>query len=278
MQIGFIGTGNMGSILIEAFIESGAVPPNRIIASNRTPEKLRSLVKKHPEINTGSNMVVANTADVLFLCTKPLEYRNVLDGIAPYITPEKLLLSITSSVGTRQLEAYTCAKVARVIPSITNTALSGASLITFGSRLHDRDREDLWALLSGISTPVEIEEQDTRISSDIVSCGPAFFSFLFQRFIESAVAETTITEEQATRLMTEMVIGMGRLLEDGRFSLPTLQAKVCVPGGVTGIGLHVLDRETRNVFTHLIEATHRKFDVDVLEVKELFADKKNSFH
>ncbi|MFT9848599.1 late competence protein ComER [Aneurinibacillus sp. REN35] len=278
MQIGFIGTGSMGTILIEAFIESGAVPPERIIASNRTPEKLRTLVKKHPGIDTGANMIVAKMADVLFLCTKPLEYRTVLDEIAPYLTPEKLVLSITSSVGIRQLEAHSHCKVARVIPSITNTALSGASLVTFGSRLHDKDRTMLLSLLSNISTPIEIEEEATRISSDIVSCGPAFFSFLLQRFIDSAAAETTITEKEATRLMTEMVIGMGRLLEDGRFSLPTLQAKVCVPGGVTGIGLHVLDRETRDVFTHLIEATHRKFDVDVLEVKESFADKKNSFH
>lgn len=278
MHIGFIGTGSMGTILIEAFIESGAVPPAHIIASNRTPEKLRALASKHTALRTGTNTVVAQEADVLFLCTKPLEYRTVLDEIQHDLTPDKLLLSVTSSVNVQQLEAYTPCKVARAIPSITNTALSGASLVTFGSRFHDADRTRLITLLSAISTPIEIEEQDTRISSDIVSCGPAFFSFLLQRFIDSAVAKTTLTEEQATKLITEMIIGLGRLLEDGRFSLPALQAKVCVPGGVTGIGLHVLDKETRDVFLHLIEATHRKFDVDVLEVKEMFADKKNSFH
>ncbi|MEZ2658824.1 late competence protein ComER [Aneurinibacillus aneurinilyticus] len=278
MIIGFIGAGSMGTILIEAFIESGTVPPAHIIVSNRSPEKTRTLARKNAGLVTGTNIDVAHAADVLFLCTKPLDYRTVLDEIQHCLTPDKLLLSITSSVGVQQLETYTPCKVARVIPSITNTALSGAALVTFGSRLCVTDRSELLTLLSAISVPIEIEEQNTRISSDIVSCGPAFFSFLLQRFIDSAVSETAITEEQATRLMTEMVVGLGRLLEDGRFSLPTLQARVCVPGGVTGIGLHVLDRETQHVFEHLIQATHRKFDVDILEVKEMFADKKNSFH
>jgi competence protein ComER len=278
MRIGFIGTGSMGTILIEAFIESGTVLPESIIAANRTPEKLRALVSKHPNLQVGTNISVAQEADVLFLCTKPLEYRTVLDEIKDYLSADKLVLSITSSVDVKLLEAYIPCKVARVIPSITNTALSGASLVTFGSRLDQADHTTLLTLLAAISTPIEIEEQDTRISSDIVSCGPAFFSFLLQRFADSAAAETTITEEVATKLITEMIIGLGRLLEDGRFSLSTLQARVCVPGGVTGVGLNVLDKETRDVFSHLIQATHRKFDVDVLEVKETFTDKKNSFH
>jgi competence protein ComER len=278
MHIGFIGTGSMGTILIEAFIESGAILPAQIVASNRTQEKLHALVAKHPGIQAANNRNVAQKADVLFLCTKPLEYRIVLEEIRDLLTPEKLVLSITSSVGVGQLEAYIPCKVARVIPSITNSALSGASLVTFGSRLNHEERKQLLTLFSAISTPIEIEEAQTRISSDITSCGPAFFSFLLQRFIDSAVEHTSISEEQATRLATEMIIGMGRLLEDGRFSLPTLQAKVCVPGGVTGIGLHVLDRETRDVFAHLIEGTHRKFSVDVQEVTETFTGKKNSFH
>ncbi|AMA72308.1 MULTISPECIES: late competence protein ComER [Aneurinibacillus] len=278
MHIGFIGTGSMGTILIEAFIESGAVLPAQISVANRTPEKLHALTAKHPDIKASTNINVAQKADILFLCTKPLEYRTVLDEIGEHLTPDKLVLSITSSVGVQQLEAYIPCKVARVIPSITNTALSGASLITFGARLTQTDRTLLLTLLSAISTPIEIEESQTRISSDIVSCGPAFFSFLMQRFIDSAVDHASITEEQATRLMTEMIIGLGRLLEDGRFSLPTLQAKVCVPGGVTGIGLHVLDEETQDVFKHLIEATHNKFNIDVREVQEMFTNQKNSFH
>ncbi|BAU27152.1 competence protein ComER [Aneurinibacillus soli] len=278
MHIGFIGTGSMGTMLLEAFIESGAVAPDQIIASNRSSHKLDVLIQKHSGLHTGTNIHVAQKADVVFLCVKPLEYRAVLDEIQATLTPEKLILSITSSIGVKRLESYIPSKIARIIPSITNTAHSGASLVTFGSRLTPADRTSLLKLIATISTPIEIEEDHTRISSDITSCGPAFFSFLMQRYIDCAVEETGISEEQATEMMTAMVIGMGRLLEDGRYSLPSLQAKVCVPGGVTGIGLNVLDKETKDTFNHLVQATQRKFHTDLLEVQALFTDKKNPLH
>lgn len=278
MHIGFIGTGSMGTILLEAFIESGIVMPEQIFASNRSPHKLDALARKHPGLQTGANLDVARKSDIIFLCVKPLEYRSVLDEIQPCLHPEKLVLSITSSIGVERLEEYIPSKVARIIPSITNTARSGASLVTFGSRLTLEDKNRLLELMAAISTPVEIAETHTRISADITSCGPAFFSFLIQRYIDSAVEETGIPEEQATELMTAMIIGLGRLLEDGRYSLPSLQAKVCVPGGVTGIGLNVLDKETKETFPHLVQATQRKFQTDLAEAHDLFTDKKNPLH
>ncbi|BBP90870.1 hypothetical protein BsIDN1_44880 [Bacillus safensis] len=48
MNIGLIGTGNMGTILTEAFIESKAVNPSSITITNRTIEKSVQYKKKEP--------------------------------------------------------------------------------------------------------------------------------------------------------------------------------------------------------------------------------------
>ena len=53
-------------------------------------------------------------------------------------------------------------------------------------------------LFTKISIPVTIDEKITRVASDIVSCGPAFFSYLLQRFILAAVNETEIDVNTAT--------------------------------------------------------------------------------
>ena len=66
--------------------------------------------------------------------------------------------------------------------------------------------------IQNISTLV-IEEDITRVSSDIASCGPAFFSYLLQCFINAAVDKTNITHEEATTLVSEMVVGMGSYLK-----------------------------------------------------------------
>lgn len=279
MHIGFIGTGNMGTILIESFIKSGVLSPSNIIATNRTREKLNRLKAKFPELKTGTCRDVAREANVLFLCVKPRDYRGVIDHIRQDLTNDKLIISITSPVGPELLDRILPShKTARIIPSITNAVQQGVTLLTFGSRLSLEDKKYLRGLMSSISTPLEIDEPITRISSDMVSCGPAFFSFLMQRFIDSAIEETPISEEDATKMMTSMIIGLGRLLDEGGFTLSELQAKVCVPGGITGIGLNVIDKETDTVFLNTIRATQEKFQQDILEVEESFQDQKNPYH
>jgi competence protein ComER len=53
--------------------------------------------------------------------------------------------------------------------------------------------------------------------------------------------------------------------------LPTLQEKVCVKGGITGEGIKVLEAEIGNVFEHLFQATHKKFDEDLAHIEQQFS-------
>ena len=117
---------------------------------------------------------------------------------------------------------------------------------------------------------MEINESIIRVSSDIVSCGPAFFSFITRNFIEAAVAETKIDTETATKLAEEMLIGLGDLLKKGFYTLPTLEEKVCVKGGITGEGIKVLEHEIGDMFEKLFQTTHKKFDSEVEQIKGKF--------
>ncbi len=65
--------------------------------------------------------------------------------------------------------------------------------------------------------------------------------------------QTSITKEQATMLATEMMIGLGALLEKQLYTLPTLQEKVCVKGGITGAGIDVLEKEVGDLFVHIFQ-------------------------
>ncbi len=273
LKIGVIGTGNMGTILIAAFIDSCAVIPSHLTIVNRSREKAALLKKQYPAIRlAASGEEVVKSSDIIFICVKPHEYFPLLKKVRPFLKQRHLIVSITSPIKVSELESFVSCDVARAIPSITNRALSGASLVTFSSQCSEANKEKLLYLMSQISTPIETDEEVTRVSSDIVSCGPAFLSYLIQRFIEGAVAETELSAEQATILATEMLIGMGKLLEKDYFSLETLQRKVSVKGGVTGEGLNVLETETGEMFHHLIQRTHKKFDEDRKGIKVQFKE------
>ncbi|MGG0716416.1 late competence protein ComER [Robertmurraya massiliosenegalensis] len=272
MKIGVIGTGNMGKIVIEAFIDGKAISPSSLIITNRTISKAIAIQELYPDIIVvNSADEVAKEADLLLLCVKPGNMSDVIQQIHPFLTKDKCVVSITSPISVTLLESHLPCSTARAIPSITNRALAGVSLLTFSEKCEPHWEQNLSELFSRISIPIVIDENITRVSSDIVSCGPAFFTYLTRRFIDAAVSETNIDRKTATKMTSEMLIGLGSLLSKEFYTLESLQEKVTVKGGVTGEGITVLENELGKVFEHLFQATHAKFAEDLKEVNTAFS-------
>jgi competence protein ComER len=144
--------------------------------------------------------------------------------------------------------------------------MGGATLCIYGERMLPEDRLMIERMLAHISEPIRVSENFTRITSDISSCGPAFFACLLQKFIRAAVEETGFPYADANRLACEMLLGTGKLLTAGGFTPGELQKRVAVPGGITAEGLRLLDQKLEGVFNQLIQITHAKFAEDVAKV------------
>jgi competence protein ComER len=244
-----------------------------VIITNRTKSKAMLLKDKYKEIKVVDNAVeVAAGSNLLFICVKPLDVYKILEKIKPHLAAEKCIISITSPISTSQIEKKVPCSTVRVIPSITNRALSGVALITYGENCQQTWKSQVENLFSKIGVPVLIDEKITRVASDIVSCGPAFFSYLLQRFISAAVKETYIDENTATTLASEMIVGLGELLKQGHYTLPSLQEKVCVKGGITGEGIKVMENELGDIFENVFKATHTKFQEDLEKVEVQFSN------
>jgi competence protein ComER len=276
MKAGFIGTGSMGSILVESFIQSGALNPEQIVASNRTAAKAQRLAEAYPGLRVAScNAEAVQDCDLIFLCVKPSEYKHVVDEIKPAAQPRQIVVSITSPVLIRHLESQLPCKVTKIIPSITNYVLGGATLMIFGDRMEPEDKELIENMLSHISTPICVAEEHTRICSDLSSCGPAFLSYFVQQFVDVAVARTGIPYEAAVKLASEMVLGTGKLLTTGGFDPVSLQKRVSVPGGITEAGLQLMSTELDGMFDLLIRTTHAKYKEDVEKMEAQFTAAKD---
>lgn len=267
MRIGFIGAGSMGSLLMGAFIRSGALQPTQIVASSRTHSKLSALAERYPGLQlASSNRGAVMGSDFVVLCVKPMDYRRVIEEIESALTPDQVVISITSPVKLSQLEELLPCKVAKIIPSVVNGVGSGATLFMWGSRLNSDDREQLLRLFSSISRPIEIEEEEVRAASDLSSCGPAFLAYLLDEFILAAVS-MGMDRQTATSLASEMMLGTARLLLEYPCTPAELQAKVTVPGGITEVALDVLRKSTRGAFIDVMNTTHEKFAEDLDRVE-----------
>ena len=81
MNIGIIGYGSMGSMLVEKLSKN---KDNRLYVYNRTIEKLKSLP---PEINVcSSNSDLASKVDVVIMCVRPFDIKAMKKGVAIHQT------------------------------------------------------------------------------------------------------------------------------------------------------------------------------------------------
>lgn len=271
MKVAFIGTGSMGSLLIEAFLRSGALYPHNLHLSSRTMHKAELLAARHPGIHvSASNADAAQGSNMVFICVKPHHFPEVIAEIRSVLLESQLVISITSPVLISMLEEQIPSKIAKIIPSITHSVHSGVSLCIYGERVQPEDRLLLEQLMSSISRPIPMKESETRIASDISSCGPAFVSFIIQQWARAAAQMTGISMPEALKLSAEMLLGTGRLLTEGGLTPEQLQRRVAVPGGVTAEGLAILEERLQGVFPSLIEATQRKHEADSAKLAALF--------
>ncbi|REJ10647.1 late competence protein ComER [Halobacillus trueperi] len=263
MKWGIIGTGNMGSMLISTLIKSGAVPAEKLTIYNRTIEKAEKIQEEFPKLHVAKNVSeLQNNSDIIFICVKPHHYKNIIDELEGKWSENQCLVSITSPVAVDQLEKVTPCQVARIVPSITNHAWSGVSLFTFGSKIKKENRDLLKETFKHISTPIEVEEKHIRVASDIVSCGPAFISYLLSQWIAAAGDIAELPKDKATSLTENMMVGLGELLAQKVMTLEELMEKVTVKGGVTGEGLQALEDHIGPLFQKMFEATQNKHKED----------------
>ncbi len=264
MNVGFIGTGSMGSTLIQAFLQSQALEPHQVILSNRTASKAEQLANAYPGILIAqSNLALMHQCEVIFLCIKPLQFKDVLEEIKSSVTSNHLIVSITSGLLIQHLENQLPAKICKIIPSVTQSICRGVSLVMHGTRMLPDDEQQIEALFAKISVPISIDESLTRICSDITSCGPAFISAFMEKFIAVAYEKTSLPPDQAIHLLTVMMMGTCHMLTSGTMTLADIKNRVAVPGGITTRGLQVIDRETIGLFEKLIDATHEKYAEDL---------------
>lgn len=261
---GFIGTGHMGSMLVRKFIETGAISANEITVSNRTREKADQLAA-NLGVGCKDNRDVVRLSDVVFLCIRPREVRDVLMELHDLLTPEKLLVSVAGDVSLKNLYSQCSARVARAFPSMASESLMGVTLLALGDNVTETDKTTIMSIFGALGHPVEVKEDHFEVLADLTSCGPGYIAALMQEFALAASwrgIPRNVTEE----LVKETLAGTARLMESENFG--DLIACVATKGGITEEGVKVIREDAPQMFNRLFQATKEKHNA----VKKLIAD------
>lgn len=254
MRIGIIGTGNMGGMLAKAWASTGQA---EVFVYNRTPDKARGLAREEPRIHlAASAQDVVRFADVVIICTKADDGRALLADIGDQLAPSQVVATTISTIPLEALETWTRARVAKIIPSITQSTRSGILLVCYGSRFDGPQQEWFEEALGQIAIPFAVHESQLRVCSDLTSCGPAFIAGLLGAWAEAAAQTGHLSRAEAEFLLTKTFTSTGALFASGMTTSDILR-RVTVPGGVTAAGLRVLESRAPAVFEQLHAETEQ---------------------
>lgn len=259
-RYGFIGTGSMGNMLVRKFIGTGLIRPADITASSKSGVSSQALATATGIAVVPSNRAVAEHADVLFLCVKPLQIRQVLGEVRDVLGKDTLLVSIAGCVSLEDLWEWAGANVhcIRIIPSVTAEQNAGISLVAWGRSVRPEDKNLILRLLNAISTAVETDEEHFDLFTDLTSCGPALIVSMVQEYAGAAVRTGAVRPEMAEYLVRETMIGTARILAGDQMKFDEVIRRVATKGGSTEEGVKVLQARLPATMDEVLAALDAK--------------------
>ena len=253
VKIGFIGTGNMGSALIEAIYDS-----EDIIAYNPSKGKLNELEKKFDIKKAASNVEVVNSAEMVFLAVKPFKVEEVLQEVKNS-AKGKLFISIAAGVKLNILENILPeARFVRVMPNTACFVQEMAAGYALGKNVNERDSKLVKKILGLAGAAFEVEEEKLDAVTGLSGSGPAFVAYLIGLFVEAG-RKVGLSEEISRELSIQTFLGTAKLIKEKGISEEELIEMVMTKGGTTEAGMKVLQgSDVDNVIVKVVgEATKR---------------------
>ncbi len=238
--IGCIGCGNMGGAIMFGLAEK---PEYLLSGFNRSRERMRPLMAKGVKSMADMASLVRGNR-VIIVAVKPAVMDSVLRQAAPYLTKDKILISVAAGISldaVRDAVDGMC-PVVRVMPN--TTALVGAGVYAMcleDPMLTEDDKKLVTSIFAAIGTPLEIPEQKFGAFTAVVGSGPAYVFKIMDAIVQSAVT-LGFTRKEAKAMVDSLFAGSARMAAISEHSLSDLVDQVCSPGGITIAAVNYMDR------------------------------------
>jgi len=235
-KVAVIGAGVMGEALIVALISSG-VNSNRITISEKREDRAQELIAKY-SINSAELASNVANADALLLVVKPQDMGSVLEEIKGSINPEAVVITfaagktisfISNGLGTSN-------PVVRVMPNTPTLVGAGMAAASMGAGVTAAQREFVLDFLGATGKVIEVSEDLQDAVTATSGSGPAYF-FAFVEAMVAGAKDLGLSQEDATTLTVQTIVGAAKLLDESGKSATTLRENVTSPNGTTAAAL-----------------------------------------
>ena len=218
-NIGFIGTGNMGTAIIKGISKSSLANELSVFATDIDKEKLNTL-KEFSTTPLQSAEEVCKKCKFIFLAVKPQMFDDLLESISPYITEDTVIISIAAGITGEYIKSKTIenAKVVLVMPNTPLLVGEGATALAKVSPTSEEEFKLVCDIFSSCGEIAVIEKDKMKEIIAINGSSPAFIYLFSKGFVDYA-KEPGIDEEVSKSLFAKTHIGSAKIITDSGYSI-----------------------------------------------------------
>ena len=266
MKIGVIGYGSMGKMLLEKFWANKN--DNEFYVANRSFDKIANLIEKYCVCK--NNQEIASLVDVLFICVRPVDMKNVFEEIQDVLDKKTIVVSLNGSITFEQMEAVCKNKLVKVIPSVLAEINKSQTLVCYNKLVNESDKNCVENLLKSIGSVIELPESEMGMGSELVSCMPGFIASLFNEICISAKKHTNIPSDEIIQMVLNTMIATGQLMLEKNLSFQDVVSRVATKGGITEEGVNVIQKGFPKISDSIFEKTLEKRKQTALNAQKAF--------
>lgn len=241
-SVALIGAGNMAEALLRGLLGTGTLVPHRCVVANKSnDERLGRLAAQWGVRTTRDKARLMREGDVVILAVKPHDVPEVLGEIAPHVEPRHLVVSVAAGVSLDTIERRLHGVPAiRTMPNTSTAVNASATALCIGRWAGGSHLEMARAMFEAVGRVVVVPEPLFDAVTGLSGSGPAYVYLLAEAMVEAGV-RAGLDRDTALDLVSQTVLGAGKMLAETGQDPAALRARVTSPNGTTMAGVRALE-------------------------------------
>lgn len=241
-NVGFLGCGNMAECVLAGLLRTNALLPRQVFVCNRTKSKMERLHDLYG-VNYDNSLEVTEQCPVLIIGVKPWAVVELLQTIQSKMNPETLVISLAAGITMSTMGKYlpTWAKVIRVMPNLPCLVGCGTTSVSGNSNVSAEELQLAVSIFGSVGQAFVTDEAAIHGVIGTAGSAPAYV-FIFMEAMADAAVRGGIPRAQAYQMVTQVVMGSAKMMQETQKSPGELKDMVCTPGGTTIEAVRYLEK------------------------------------
>lgn len=241
-QLLMIGAGRMSEAVTAGLLKQEESLFSKIVVSNRSDrERLEWFAGEYGVKVTTEWQSVVQESDVIILAAPPSAHEEIFKELSDVLS-HQLVMTVAAGIDPTYMEDRlpSGTPVCWMMPNTAALVQKSMTTFTCGKYVGSSHRSIIEHILDSIGDFEELTEDQVHDLTAITGSAPAFL-YLMTEALEEAARSYGISDEQARKLVTNMISGSSAMLTTGT-PAKELRDQVTTPGGSTAAGVDVLEK------------------------------------